>query len=136
MTKSTRLIFCDDCGHQLPKEWNSDASASQPCSECGSDKQRVAIGADDDLALKLYDRIKLKAKDDTYPSKKKVRKEIIAGDDKRASRGDYVYKRRVIDRDNDLYIEKVVDKKTGEIIHEVVESLKEHFGHGSAKGKE
>ena len=40
---------------------------------------------------------------------------------------------RVYDRDNDRYKEKVVDCKTGELIHEDEEKLSEHRGHGSDK---
>jgi len=42
-------------------------------------------------------------------------------------------KERVIDRDNDVYKEKVVDPKTGETIHHCEEKLSEHYGHGSDK---
>jgi len=40
---------------------------------------------------------------------------------------------RLIDRDNNLYVEIIKDMKTGEIIKEVWEPLKNHQGHGAAK---
>lgn len=42
-------------------------------------------------------------------------------------------KEREIDHDNDRYRELVVEEGTGIVLHEVEESLSEHFGHGSAK---
>lgn len=42
---------------------------------------------------------------------------------------------RIIDRDNDLYIEIIKNPKTGEIISRVEEPLSQHKGHGSAKYK-
>jgi len=42
---------------------------------------------------------------------------------------------RLIDRDNDLYIEKITNMETGDVIREVTEPLSEHVGHGSAKSK-
>jgi hypothetical protein len=42
---------------------------------------------------------------------------------------------RVIDRDNDYYLERIVDPETGEVIRECEEKLSEHQGRGSAKPK-
>jgi hypothetical protein len=47
--------------------------------------------------------------------------------------GKYSDKMQIIDRENDHYFEKVVNKETGEIIHLCDETLKEHVDHGSAK---
>jgi uncharacterized FlaG/YvyC family protein len=38
-----------------------------------------------------------------------------------------------IDRENDKYSKKVIDRETGEVIHECEEKLTEHFNRGSAK---
>jgi hypothetical protein len=40
-----------------------------------------------------------------------------------------------IDRRNYEYSERVVDAETGEVYHEDAESLRDHWGHGSAKGQ-
>lgn len=42
---------------------------------------------------------------------------------------------RLIDKDDDKYVEKVTDVDTGEIVHECCERLRDHQGHGSAKFK-
>ncbi|WP_234729988.1 hypothetical protein [Acidocella facilis] len=87
----------------------------------------------DDLNADIHDRLKLRAKKNGI---KKPVQEIFSGDDQRKSKGDWVDKHRLIDRENDRYIETVRDKKTGEIIHHSDEPLTEHWGHGSAKGKQ
>lgn len=46
-----------------------------------------------------------------------------------------VNKVRMIDRDNDLYFEKITNYETGEIIHLSEEPLSQHQGHGSAKNR-
>ncbi len=40
---------------------------------------------------------------------------------------------RLIDRDNDRYVETIKRLSTGEIIYHVDEPLSKHIGHGSAK---
>jgi hypothetical protein len=48
----------------------------------------------------------------------------------------FVRKQRTLDRDNDRYVEKVVDPETGEVLRDVEEPLSDHQGHGSAKAKQ
>jgi hypothetical protein len=62
----------------------------------------------------------------------KYDREVIAGHDYSAS-GRMVKKDRLIDRVNDLYVEKVADADTGEVLREVEEPLSEHINRGSAK---
>ncbi len=40
---------------------------------------------------------------------------------------------RFIDKDGDLYHERVVDVETGEVVRDVTEPLSDHRGRGSAK---
>lgn len=128
-------IFCTDCGESLPDVWVSQPEAAIPCPACGSGARLVKITVHEELSVDFRERIRARVKDDSLPSKKKWRKEIVAGDDYRESRGDWVYKKRVIDRDNDLYIEKISDKATGEVFRNVRELLSNHRGHGSDKSK-
>jgi len=44
-----------------------------------------------------------------------------------------MHKERIIDREKDLYFEKVKDKETGQVVHECDEPLGEHRWHGSAR---
>lgn len=63
----------------------------------------------------------------------KFRKEVIDGDDWNQDEGKIVNKVRIIDKDANSYIEKVVDKETGEVLQDVDELLTDHHGHGSDK---
>lgn len=137
MTEVKQQILCGKCGVQLPVTWISDKDGRDPCEKCGSVERNIIVTAHEKLEIETYDLIKLKrwSNDSSIPSKKRLRKETISGYEKRVSQGDWVKKIRVIDRDNDLYIEKIVVKKTGEVIRDVCEPLKQHQEHGSAKKK-
>ena len=49
--------------------------------------------------------------------------------------GKLVNHQRLIDRQNDKYIEIVKDENTDQLLHHCNEKLSEHQGHGSAKIK-
>ncbi|MBR0653356.1 hypothetical protein GXW78_27140 [Roseomonas terrae] len=134
MTDSVELK-CTDCGTVLEVGVAAGAVVStDPCPHCGSTQQTVHLTFYDQVLIKVRDRMEMKVKNDSFPRRKKVRKESIQGFDVRVSKGDYVYKEREIDRDNNTYREHVTEE-TGAVIHSVSEKLSDHFGHGSAKFK-
>lgn len=135
MEKVEQSIVCSKCGHKLPDEWISEATPDQTCDQCGASEFKIHIAVTEEAAIQINAWMKAKNEDKTRPRKKRVRQEVFAGDDLRVSKGDYVEKLRVIDKDNDVYIEKIVDKTTKQVIHSNEEPLSEHFGHGSAKFK-
>jgi hypothetical protein len=102
--------------------------------DCGSTQHTVHLAFHDQVLIKARDRMEMEVRDNSLPSKQRVRKELIQGFDVRVSKGDYVYKEREIDRDNNTYREHVTEE-TSEVIHSVSESLTDHFGHGSDKFK-
>ena len=73
------------------------------------------------------------AKDPSQSGKRRDRVEFFTGDQVRKTTGDWVEKERLIDRNNDRYLEVVKEKATGRIIHRTEERLSEHKGRGSAK---
>ena len=89
----------------------------------------------EDVNLEIHDKMQAKIKNDNFPSNKKVRKEIISGDEKRKDNDTWVNKERVIDRDKDFYKEKVTDLKTGKVLRDIEEPLSKHINRGSAKLK-
>ena len=130
-----RELKCAGCGAILEAGAAAGGIASpSSCVNCGSTQQTVRLVFHDEIMIKARDRVELKVKDNSFPSKKRVRKELIKGFDVRVSKGDYVHKEREIDRDNNTYREHITEE-TGEVIHSVSESLTDHFGHGSAKFK-
>jgi hypothetical protein len=86
--------------------------------------------------LEMHSSISGVAKDPARPKKKRDRVRFFSGDQLRGSKGDWVEKERVIDRNNNRYTEVVKDKATGEILHQTEEPLSEHRGHGSDKFKD
>jgi hypothetical protein len=66
------------------------------------------------------------------PGKKKPLKEVFVGSQLRKAVGDYIDKRRVIDRENNWY-EEYVETETGEVLRNVAHPLSEHTGRGSDK---
>ncbi len=62
-------------------------------------------------------------------------KEIFLGADRHRAADRWVERQRVIDRENDSYVEIVTEEGTGIVIHECREPLSQHRGHGSDKKK-
>lgn len=62
--------------------------------------------------------------------KRKHRYETLSYPDKDRN-GRWVQISRIFDRENDEYIERVVDEKTSQVIRETREPLSQHLGHGS-----
>lgn len=60
--------------------------------------------------------------------------EVITGADWSTKFQKFMQKLRLIDREKDLYEEKVVDPQSGTVIHHSKEPLSKHTGHGSEEG--
>ncbi len=116
-----RRIACANCGFELEPEMES-------CQECGS-KNRI-IKPNIEQRLEFKEKIQIKEKKE---GKKKPTRESIYGDEISQATGKWIDKKRIIDRENDKYIETITDPETGEIIHHCDEKLSKHTGHGSAK---
>ena len=126
---SDSSVKCGNCGRPLDEDRNEPNR--QPCEECGSITRTVKRAASDEAEFK--ERLGLKVKDPLLTGRNKFRVEQVCGDELRRASGTWVKKVRVIDRENDKYLEVVTDPVTGEIVHRCDEPLSEHFGHGSAK---
>jgi uncharacterized FlaG/YvyC family protein len=124
-------VICSNCGEARD---TSDAQISEiaPCGNCGSKETTVHVGVEERMP-KIHEQVEAYSKDDSYPSKKKKRQELITGNDLRKDDKKWMDKTRFIDRDRNRYIEKVVDPDTGEVLRDVDEPLSDHFGRGSAK---
>ena len=60
--------------------------------------------------------------------------EILKGDEFN-SEGRIMQKERIVDHQNDRYMETVIDAETGEIVRKIDEPLSKHVGRGSARSK-
>lgn len=132
--ETRRTVECGDCGEPLDPSNCAPGTIQAPCPKCGSIRQNVTLNISDEVTAELRDSLNAKVKDDTFPSKEKVRREFFYGSDKRKSKGDYVYKEREIDKDRNRYRE-LVREESGEVIRDIEQPLSDHTGHGSAKFK-
>ena len=122
-------VQCGGCNALLDE--TTQQSDRQPCPRCGSNLRHINVSVSSEVQTK--EQVGSKVKDPTMPGKKKIKIEKIVGDDLHRKSGKWYKKMRVIDRENDRYVEEVVDPVTGDVIHRCEEPLSEHYGHGSAK---
>lgn len=133
---SSRKVTCTSCGKETGETEEQINSNPQPCPHCESMEKTVHIFVHDEVKLDVKESLRGKAKDDSYRSKDKLRRDFFHGDDLHRESGKWYKKDRVIDKDNDHYKEVFIDPETGEINHECEEPLSEHRNHGSAKNKD
>jgi len=121
---------CATCALELPDDLPGQ---KPPCPKCGSTKR--SHSADVSEGIGLHNGLRLKALKPELPSAKKLRFDTYVGVEKSHKHGRLVRVERTIDKDNDRYIERVVDLQTGELLHECDEPLSQHINHGTAKGR-
>jgi hypothetical protein len=100
----------------------------QPCPKCGSRIRVFEIELGGEVGLRSSLGLKARRGDRGRPFV-----EMFTGADLWLRAGQWMHKVRRIDRNADAYEETVTDPETGEVVHETVELLSEHRGHGSAK---
>ena len=123
-------INCSGCGAITPAV---DPVGVCACPDCGSSAIKLfhyLVATD---TVRIAESIKLAVKDPARSSGEKMRRYTKAGDDYWRSGQKWVRRELSIDRDNNRYLEKVIDPESGAIIHECDESLMDHRGHGSDK---
>ena len=123
---------CANC-HGLLTDIDLTIDPHVACPQCGSTARLHVVIINEKIRAfdSLWDRIKRLS----FPSKKKVRSESFTGYEISHARQKMVRKFRMFNKDTDEYVERVTDIETGEIIHECVEPLSKHVGHGTAKKK-
>jgi hypothetical protein len=121
----TAGVRCGSCDWRIadPKIWlHSPANQRQPCPSCGAQDAWIAeIGFIETIQVRELAGLKGKA-----AGRKKPVFELQTGDQLEHSTGRWMRKRRLIDRDQDLYEEIVVDAETGEERHVCCEPLSRH----------
>lgn len=127
------MAKCTHCEHPLPDastEAEAEAMVQVPCPSCGGSGRTIEANIVEALTLRDFYGMKLKRQ-----GAKKYAVEDISKPDFNRDRGKNVHLVRLIDRENDLYHERITDFESGEIIHEQRQPLSEHRGHGAAKKK-
>lgn len=124
-------VACGGCGEALDEPSDLDAARRKPCPACGSISR--SFGVELHGTVETHSSLSAKAKHAGATGKHKWFIEAFSGADWSHQLLRFVRKQRTIDRDNDRYVERVVDPLTDEVLHDVEEPLSEHWGHGSAR---
>lgn len=95
------------------------------CAGCGSQAVHVHVHATETITVR--ERLDLKAK---RPGMKRPFQELRQGDDFHRKSERWRKIRRLIDRDNNRYVEHIVDDKDN-VVRDVDVPLSEHLGHGT-----
>ncbi|WP_411387076.1 hypothetical protein [Pseudomonas sp. MPB03] len=97
--------------------------------------QTIQFEISDTVVSPVVEMVDAKLKQPSLSGKKKLRFHLKSGQELSVRLGRYVNKERVLDKDNDRYLETVTDPLTGEVLRHCDEPLSEHQGRGSAKFK-
>ncbi len=123
-------VLCGKCKVALKEDPHIKPDQRVPCPSCGSTARIFQVTIHDRIVMKS--KLGMKAR---HPGGKKPFIEEVTGDDFHRKTAKWMNLSRVYDREHNLYKEIVTDPVTGEVIHECIEPLSEHTGHGSAKHK-
>lgn len=123
-------VSCGECGQLFAAVILDEGGRRVPCPCCQSTKVVIDVS----IIERVTFREKLGMKIKKHGVKKPVF-ESVSGDDFHRNTQRWSTLSRTIDRQNNLYWEKIVDLETGETIHYCSEPLSKHVGRGSAKLK-
>ncbi len=119
-------VICNKCN------WHLDVIAgfdeSMPCPNCGENDWNHDVSEEEKAELRK--KVKLKERNEKG---KKPHRIIYSGEELFRKTNKWHQIERVVDRNNDVYHEKITDLDTGEVIREVWEPLSKHKGHGNDK---
>jgi hypothetical protein len=129
MNASSGTTFCASCGSPVDESLDPPGER-KPCTKCGSTARHIA--AEIHESVNAPDGLHVKAK---RAGEKKPFVEDMGIPSYSVALNKLVHRERLIDRDNDVYKERVIEYESGQVIHEDQSKLSEHIGHGSAKVK-
>jgi hypothetical protein len=129
MTMPKSTVQCGEC--HLPLTEATNEPDRQPSPGCGS-TQRVFNRAVVET-IPFNEMLGTKVNNPSFPGRGHIRIEQQAGDDFHRATSKWNKKERIIDRENDRYLEKITDAETGAVTRLCDEPLSHHVGHGSAK---
>ena len=130
MPVNNTTVLCGKCKVALKEDSHIRPDECVPCPSCGSTARIFEVTIHDGIVMKS--KLGMKAR---HSSGKKPFIEQVTGDDFHRKTAKWMNVSRVYDREHDLYKEIITDPVTREVIHECIEPLSEHTGHGSAKHK-
>lgn len=118
---------CAECGAELHEP---SGEPSTPCPVCGNLAREITVQLHDGFVV--HDGIRGKA---YKPGSSKFYLDTRSGASYYRKGNQWHHLVRVIDRENDRYVETIRVLSTGELISHVEEPLSEHYGHGGGKNQ-
>ena len=117
-------VVCANCGAVLSMKSES------PCEFCGLTSRHFNLRLMETITMRGGTEAK-NGSTGKRVGKHKYSMELLERHELRKTSGEWCFRRRLIDRENDWYKEMVVDVETKKLIHSSAESLSAHQGHGS-----
>src|SRR5262245_17457228 len=130
MESNPPAVKCGKCLAVLIDAPDIPVEQRTPCPNCGS-TVRVFEAEITETAI-TRESLGMKAR---HGASGRPFYEGKSGADLHRATGQWMERDLVIDRENDRYVERVVDPNTGEVVHICEEPLSKHQGHGTAKKK-
>lgn len=123
-------IECGGCGQALPDARADDpADGRSPCPACGSVARLGKVHAHGEVNFHVDLGLKKRKLGFRSGGRSRPAQEQWSGEERSAD-GVWRKRQRVVDRENNRYVERVTDPD-GTVIHDVDEPLDQHLGHGS-----
>jgi len=124
------IVSCGECGAALPASEVTDPPWSRTsCPSCGSLARQASVLVHETTTVR--DGVGYKAK---HAGKRKPFREAFDYPETQRSTGAQTRHERLIDRDNDRFVERVIEEGAGRVLHETDHPLSEHKGHGADRG--
>lgn len=120
------VVRCKTCGIELNEKTDTPMESRPPCPYCSSMERDIIARIHENM--QVHEGFRAKS---FPPNSRKFETDVQSGEFSDKD-GKIVNKNRVIDRNNDIYSEKIVDE-SGNVLRDVNEKLTDHIGHGSAK---
>jgi len=133
MESTPRQVFCKNCGQPIDEKPLVTVTARKPCPSCGGLWRHFDIVITTEVGLAAYLQTHSRHGRVRSKGRRRPAREEYRGDDLTVAMGRWAILRRVIDRVQKLYIEKIWDRETGSLLVNKIERLDAHIGHGSAK---
>jgi DNA-directed RNA polymerase subunit RPC12/RpoP len=130
MTTDDTIVKCGKCKAVLQERSDIKPAQRTPCPECGSTSRAFEVTMHANISI--HTKMGMKAK---RSGEKKPFIVEVSGSDLYRKINKWMKLSRVIDKENDYYCEVITDPVTGQIVHECIEPLSKHIGHGNAKRK-
>jgi hypothetical protein len=120
--------YCASCGKELNELPNISPNQRKPCPACGSFNRKFLVSIIE--TMEIHESLGMKGK---HAGITRPFIETFSGAQWSYKLKNWIDKIRTIDRDIDLYEEKITDPNSRTVLHHVKEKLSSHTGHGSAK---